>query len=113
MDENYELIKTLSLATLYECEEDVQGVEGEIAYDRYGDSRSIWVNSGTVNIYSSNSAVQPYMLTQMTLNTEDTNVGGLLKVSLVPKYIYVTQNTGTSSEIRIKGIKITSKGALV
>jgi hypothetical protein len=72
----------------------------------------LFVNSGTVNIYSSGSATQPTALSQMTLRTEETGVSGSSPFGAVPKYIAIIQASGTSTEITSDGIEIQDLGAI-
>lgn len=73
---------------------------------------NIWVNSGTVDIYASNSATAPTTVTDMTLDEVDTGVGGTLTILTAPRYIAIVQNGGTSTEINASGLNITSLGAI-
>lgn len=72
---------------------------------------NLWVNSGSVNLYGSKSATQPTQLADMTLNIEDTNLQGFVPLSAIADYIYLEQNSGTSTEITITGINIKDLGA--
>jgi len=71
---------------------------------------NIYINSGSVNIYASNSVTQPVQLLDMVLSKENTNIDGHDSFFIVPRYIYVTQNSGTSTEIILGGLGITDLG---
>lgn len=77
---------------------------------------SIWINSGTVDIYKSQSATEPADLANMTLNTADAAVAGVvsfdLQGSTIPRYIAIDQDTGTSAEIIATGLSIVDLGAI-
>lgn len=75
-------------------------------------SASLFINSGSVDVYGSNSATAPTVKTQMTLNTNDVNLSGLNRMQIVPTYIYIEQNAGTSTEIISSGIVIDDLGAI-
>jgi hypothetical protein len=72
---------------------------------------NIWINSGSINLYGSKSATQPTALADMTLNTEDTNLQGFVSLSAVADYIYLEQNSGTSTEIILTGVQVKDLGA--
>ena len=73
---------------------------------------NIWIDDGTVDVRGSNSASQPTASSQMTLNTENTNVVGNLIFGMLPRYLYISQNSGTTSEIVISGVEIVDLGAI-
>lgn len=75
-------------------------------------SPSIYIDSGSIDVYTYNGATQPASKAAMTLNNNDTNVSGLNKMQLVPTYIYVEQNAGTSAEIIVSGLNVTDLGAI-
>jgi len=101
---------TLTLGRLYEVK------LAPIGESREQVAPSIWVNSGSVDIYVSQSGTQPAALANMTLNDADTDVSGIASFDLqgntIPRYISVAQNTGTSTEIIISGVSIDDKGAI-
>ena len=68
---------------------------------------SIWIDSGSVDIYGSDSATQPASLAEMTLNANDTAVEGKRSFDSLTNYITVVQNTGTSTEVVISGVSVT------
>lgn len=84
---------TLSLDTLYRV------------YDASGD-KMIEIVGGTVDLY--------YTLVEPTsspitddLNSYDTIANNeMKKLDAVPAYMYVTQNTGTTTYVRISGIRV-------
>ena len=94
-----------SLDTLYQCEQVTSGLFGQ-------KNSNIFINSGTVDVYHSNSATQPTALSDMVLSTDDTAIGGATEFNIVPKYIAIVQNTGTTTEIVLSSVKITSLGAI-
>jgi len=102
--ENYQT--ELTLGHLYE-------VKGKVAFSGSEQlSPSIYINSGTLDVYSSNSATQPTAKTEMALNLGDTGISGLNRFQVIPKYIYIEQNAGTSTEIIVSGISVTDRGAI-
>lgn len=103
--------ETLSLGTLYLCSATHLGQPSEVDY-RWQGNRSIWINSGTVNIYVSNSATQPTALSSMTLSTDDTGVSGIGALDVIPRWIAIVQASGTSTEIVLTGVDVESKGAI-
>lgn len=102
--------KTLTLGRLYEVK------LAPIRDSREQIAPSIWVNTGSVDIYASNSATVPAAFANMTLNDADTAVEGVASFDLqgntIPRYISVKQNTGTSTEIIISGVSINDLGAI-
>lgn len=100
----------LALDILYLCSATFLGRANDVDY-RWQGKRNIWIDSGSIDIYSSNSKTQPTQLSDMTLNTEDTNVTGIMALDIIPRWIYIDQNTGTSTEIVSTGIDVESKGA--
>ena len=72
----------------------------------------IWVNSGTVDIKASASATQPAVSTDMTLNTEDAGVAGTHVFQTLTNYIWIAQNTGTTTEIVISGVEAEDLGVI-
>lgn len=101
---------TLTLDTLYEVK------LAPIGKSREQIAPSIWVNSGSVDVYASQSGTQPAALANMTLNTADTAIEGVASFDLqgntIPRYIAVTQNTGTSTEIVLTGVSLNPLGAI-
>jgi hypothetical protein len=96
--ENYQT--ALSLGNLYKI---------SIGYTSHGGDQkepNLWINSGTIDLYTSNSATQPTSLADMTLATDDTNVSADKGITRVIKYIAIVQNTGTTTEIISSGIDV-------
>ena len=97
---NYQ--QSLSLDALYEVERR-EANEAE----RKQLNPSVWFNSGSVDVYTSQSATTPTALSEMTLNTAETGVSGLKTSSTesnaIPRYIAIVQNTGTTTEIIASG----------
>ena len=101
---NYQTALTLS--KLYAC---------KVGYSSHGGDQlkpNIWVNSGTVDIYTSNSATQPANLAAMTLGTSGTGVGPEILFNAVYNYIAVVQDTGTTTELNISGVDVELLGAI-
>jgi len=102
--------QTLTLGRLYEVK------LAPIRDSREQIAPSIWVNSGSIDIYASQSGTQPSALADMTLNDNDTAIEGVASFDLqgntIPRYIAVTQNAGTSTEIVITGVSINDLGAI-
>ncbi len=75
-------------------------------------SASIWVDSGSVDVYASDSATQPTTLAEMTLNTDDVAIAGKAQLVALPNYIAIVQNQGTSTELVLTGVKGVEQGAI-
>lgn len=73
---------------------------------------NIWIDSGSVDVYSSNSATQPASLLDMTLNSDDEGAEGLVALSTIPRFLAFVQNAGTSSEVILSGVQVESQGAI-
>ena len=95
----------LALDTLYEVR------KAKISADEQR-GPNLWINSGTVDVYGSNSATQPGALANMTLSTENTEVSGLVQFTAIPRYIAIVQNTGTTTELVASGVDVVSRGAI-
>ena len=91
---------TLQLGTLYEVSKK-GGVSGSEQL-----STNLWINAGTVDVYSHNGATQPASLSQMTLNDSDTAVGGSASLTTIPRFIAIVQNTGTTTEMVTSGVHV-------
>lgn len=91
--------KQLSLDTLYKVNLDYHAAADQV-------QPNIFINSGTINIYAYNGATEPDYLNDMVLQSTSTNLSGLIPFSVIPTYIAITQNTGTSSEIISSGLEI-------
>lgn len=72
----------------------------------------IYINSGTVDVYGSGGLSQPTSLSELTLEDENTAVDGFDIFDLIPTYILVKQNTGTSTEIVVSGLRLNDLGEL-
>jgi len=72
----------------------------------------LWINSGTVDVYGSDSETKPTALSQMTLNTENTAVGGHKAFNAVPAWIAIVQNTGTTTDMTVTGLYISAGVAI-
>jgi hypothetical protein len=97
--------KALALGKLYRISASATTASDEFA-------PSIWINSGSVDVYCSDSATQPTALTAMTLNISDTAISGKNIIECLGSYISLKQNTGTSTEIIIGGVDIQDLGAI-
>lgn len=71
---------------------------------------TIFINGGAVDIYASGSNVQPQDVSDMILSSENSNISGYDSFYVIPKYIYITQKSGTTTEIIIGGINATDLG---
>lgn len=96
--------QALSLLKLYEISQD----------NKYaGQTARIFINSGTVDIYGSDSATEPISLATMTLNSVNTAVSGIDEFSQsLPRYIAIKQNGGTTTEIVVTFLNAVDKGAI-
>ena len=74
---------------------------------------NIFINSGTVNIYGSNSKIQPTSVSDMTLNAENTAINGVVLFDVIPTWIAITQNSGTTTEIVLTGVNAQDKGSIL
>jgi hypothetical protein len=97
--------KTLALNKLYGV-----SASATTASDEF--NPSIWVNSGSVDIYCSDSATKPTALSTMTLNLSDTAISGKNVIECLGSYISLKQNIGTSTEIIISGVDTQDLGAI-
>ena len=70
---------------------------------------SIWTNKGTIDIHSSDSAVEPTSLSDMRLVLADTGVD-YKTVENIPTYISFTQNTDVTTEIVLTGVELFELG---
>lgn len=98
--------RALSLNTLYKVDS-----MGDFSIER-DISASLWIDSGSVDLYGSDSATAPTSISEMTLNTLDTNLDGKISIVALPNYIAIVQNTGTTTEITLSGIEARSEGAI-
>lgn len=96
--------QALSLSKLYE-------ISQESSYN--GLTARIFINSGTVDIYGSDSATEPISLATMTLNTVNTGVSGIAEFSKsLPRYIAIKQKTGTTTELVVTYLNCDDKGSI-
>lgn len=93
--------ETIQLNTLYEVviKPVISGVSEQGAV-------SLFINSGSVDVYGSNSSLTPTSLSQMVLPSVNTDVSGIESFFIVPNYIAITQNSGTTTDLSLSGIKI-------
>jgi len=73
---------------------------------------SFWLDQGSVDVYVSNSLTQPTSRSQMTLDTDDVNISGIRQFGVIPTYIFVTQNTGSPTEIVVAGLEVEDLGVI-
>ena len=98
---------TIELDTLYEASKMV----GITKIDEQLET-NLFVNSGTVNVYGSNSGTQPVSIATMTLNSENTAVGGIVPFKVIPRWIAIVQNSGTTTELVTTGVRTIDRGAI-
>lgn len=83
------------------------------AYIEQNINYSIWVNTGAVDVYGSDSGTQPTALADMTLASEDTAVAGKKLITALPAYLALAQNGATApTEIVLTGVEITDLGGI-
>lgn len=73
---------------------------------------SLFVNSGNVNVYGYNGATKPTQLSGMVLPTINQNINTLFTFNMIPSYIAITQNSGTTTELVLSGLEIQDLGAI-
>ena len=73
---------------------------------------SIWVNSGSIDVYFSASDIQPTSKTEMTLASSETNVSATAVFNTIPRWIYCEQNTGTSTKVITTGLVVAGYGSI-
>jgi len=69
----------------------------------------IYINTGTVNVYGSDSDTRPTSVTDMVM-TNSTAVGGFRVFATVPNYIVITQHSGTTTELLAVGLVVKDLG---
>lgn len=67
---------------------------------------SIEAKGGTVDILGYNGATESPVEADMTLQTSNVGIEGVVPFDVVPRYILVKQNTGTTTEITLSGVDI-------
>lgn len=67
---------------------------------------NIEAKGGTIDILGYNGATENPVEADMTLQSSNTGVEGIEPFDVVPRYILVKQNTGTTTEITLSGIEI-------
>ena len=67
---------------------------------------NIWINSGYVDIYVSNSDTIPISIGDFSLS--DTKVGAIKEINskTLPDWILFKQNSGTSTEVIVTGLTL-------
>lgn len=72
---------------------------------------SIWVDTGAVDVYGSDSGTEPTALLDMTLASEDTAVTGKKLITALPAYLALAQNGATApTEIVLTGVNAVEIG---
>ena len=66
-------------------------------------SDTLWHDSGTIDLYTyGDTGVEPTLKSQMTLGYKDTALPATYNdFSSLPKYMYIKQNSGTTTDIRL------------
>lgn len=97
----------LATGRLYEVEKrgGVDGTSEQLA-------PSFWVNSGSVDVYVSNSETTPSSLADMTLDADATAVCGLRQFAVIPTYLALVQNSGLSDDCVVSGLDVVDLGAI-
>jgi len=72
----------------------------------------IYINSGSIDIYGSDSNTQPLSLLNMASVASSTDIAGFSDFNIIPRYIAISQNIGSSTEIFISGISCKDLGAI-
>lgn len=67
-------------------------------------SASVWIKSGAVSVYGSDSATQPIGLADMTLDALDIGITGKVRFENLPNYIAIVSAGGAVGEIVSSGI---------
>ena len=94
----------LQLDTLYQITPSVHFFNHNVFYPK------IFIDGGSIDIYASEGdystgkMLPPSSLSDMVLERENTNISGYDTFFMLPIYIYMTQNTGTTTNILIDGI---------
>lgn len=92
----------LELDILYEISADSSGTEQL--------KPNLFIKDGTVDIYGSQSATEPTTIGEMVLNSENTNVSDISGFGFIPRYIFIQQNTGVTTEIVVSGVQVNNLG---
>lgn len=92
--------ETLQLNTLYHISPALHFFNNNVLFP------SIFISSGSINVYASNSISKPELLSEMVLPSENTNISEFDSFYSIPSYIYLVQNNGTTTEIVVEGINI-------
>lgn len=98
-------MNSLALKTLYKVSRRV-GIANIKKYN----SIKMWINSGSVDIFGSDSETRPTSLSEMTLNPENSNVSGHDYFDAIPVYLAIRQNTGTTNEVIVTGLELENLG---
>jgi hypothetical protein len=95
----------VQLNKLYQANRDVglPNIQNQLA-------ANVSVNDGSIDVYGSNSATQPSTLAEMPLNDGDTDLKGINEFNVIPKYVAFVQNTGTTTEIVLNGVRVQELG---
>jgi len=71
---------------------------------------NLYVNSGSVDVYVHNGATQPAARANMVL--EDTGLTGVEAFEIIPTYISIIQNAGTTTELVVSGLEVEDLGVI-
>lgn len=90
--------EALSLDTLYEVR--AYGGSDQVA-------PNIWVKDGTVDVYVSNSGTPPASAPAgMQIIENGEALVGIAKFDVLPSWLYIEQNAGTTTEIVVSGLDV-------
>jgi len=104
--EKYE--RSLSLSTLYR----IGKTNTLLGFIGPQGLPNLSIEDGTVDVYGSNSATQPATLADMRVSVDTTGVYGVVPFGVVPKWIAIVQNSGTTNEVVSYGIDVQNFGAI-
>ena len=71
---------------------------------------NLFIDEGSVDVYGYNGAVQPSALANMVLPNSCKNVSATAEFCIIPSYIAIVQNTGTSTELVLSGLSVEEIG---
>lgn len=72
----------------------------------------MFINVGTVDVYGCDKLTQPTALNDLILEDENTAIDGFATFNLVPNYMLIKQNSGTTTELIVSGLKLKDLGEL-
>ena len=68
--------------------------------------KNIWVKDGTVDVYISSGDLPTTLPADMQIIENGEDMAGQASFATIPVYIYIEQNTGTTTEIVISGFDV-------